>query len=485
MNKRLLLISTPYQSTTKALKLLSKEMTASPPLGLLYVACAAESMGWYVEVIDAETEHITVNNLIERIKTFRPELVGFSATTPFIKSVSFIVEKVKQVVDAKLILGGAHATVTGKECLGELFDYAFIGEADESFKIFLKSFVCTKDFSNVPGLIYRHGDRVLLNPPIPLKNLDSLPIPNRGLLKVDKYVVNVPKHGGKRYTSIMATRGCPYQCVYCSVQTIFGRTLRFRPISSLIKEVKECCENHDITHFHFIDDTLTVNRNYIIKLCNEILINKLDITWEGWTRADCIDEEILLLMKKSGFVRISFGVETGSPEIMKIIKKNVTHDQIKKAFAIAKKLDIESRCSVMIGHPGETKKTLWQTINFIRQEKNINYSNLSIATPYPGTELAEMAKKGKHGLELIVDEKDKQVRHFSPTMQMNDLTLFDLKYLQIVGLIWIHMKPEKIIGAIKRFGLVNILLTIFMTLLMFIKMILIDIFYDSKRKHQT
>jgi anaerobic magnesium-protoporphyrin IX monomethyl ester cyclase len=176
----------------------------------------------------------------------------------------------------------------------------------------------------------------------------------------------------------------------------------------------------------------------------------------------------------AGFVRISFGVETGNAEVMKILKKDMNHGHINAAFELASKMGLEARCSVMIGNPGETQETLWDTINFIRGNDNIKYSTLSIATPYPGTELAEMAKERRHGLTLNITDETKYLRYFSPTMQMNDLSMTYLKMMQIVGLIWMHLTPVKIIGSVKRFGFFRLCLTAFMTSLMLVKVIIVD-----------
>ena len=475
MSKKLTLISPSYQYQNKSLKWVAKSITVAPPLGLLYVAEAAKSVGWSVEIIDSEMEEFSLEDIVSKVDVADPDLVGITVTTPFLQSAIQISEGIKKINNVPVIIGGAHPTAKGSEVLLECFDFALQGEGDEAFKDFLKAFAGSEDYSGVSGLIYRKKGEVLSNDSIQLENLNQLGVPDRGLLNLEKYVSRVPKYGARRYTSIMATRGCPYECVFCAVQTMYGRTLRFRPLDEVIDEIKVCVEEHGITHFHFVDDTLTVNKNYVRSLCDKINKNNLDITWEGWTRADCINEELLTLMMNAGFVRVSFGVETGNPEVMKILKKDMHHGHINGAFELANKLGLEARCSVMIGNPGETQKTLWDTINFIRNNNNIKYSTLSIATPYPGTELAEMAREGRHGLKLNIDDETKFLRYFSPTMQMNDLSMTYLKIMQIIGLIWMHMTPTKIVGSIQRFGFFRIGITALMTSLLFIKIISVDI----------
>lgn len=474
MRKKLVLISPSYQYQNKSLKWVAKSITVAPPLGLLYVAEAARSIDWSVEIIDSEMEEFSLEDIVKKVTKISPDLIGITVTTPFLQSAIQITESIKKIANTPVIIGGAHPTAKGTEALLDCFDFALQGEGDEAVKHFLTAFAGSKDYSDVTGLVYRKNKKVLSNDSEQLENLNQLSVPDRGLLNLVKYVSRVPKHGKKRYTSIMATRGCPYECVFCAVQTMYGRTLRFRPLEDVIEEIKVCVREHGITHFHFVDDTLTVNKNYVRKLCHSIHENNLDITWEGWTRADCINEELLTLMMDAGFVRVSFGVETGNPEVMDILKKDMNHGHINDAFELANKLNLEARCSVMIGNPGETQKTLWDTINFIRNNDNIKYSTLSIATPYPGTELAEMALEGRHGLELKINDETKFLRYFSPTMQMNDLSMTYLKIMQIIGLIWMHFTPVKIVGSIKRFGFFRIGLTALMTSLMLLKVVCVD-----------
>lgn len=463
---KILLIAPSWNYVHRSLKFISKKIAVAPPLGLLYIATVAESEDWETQILDCDAETLSLEDILERVDCFSPDIIGFSVTTPFFGDVVSIAKNIKQSTKTPIIIGGPHPTVAGKDSLIDCFDFALTGEGEVSFKMFLQSFISNKDYFSVPGLIFRANNNIIVNKVPSLELLmDQLPIPSRRFFKIEKYKTNVPGCGEKVYTSIMITRGCPYKCIFCSVNTIFGRKLRFRSLSLVIDEIKECMERYGITHFHFVDDTLTVNREYVVELCNRIIEENLGITWEGWTRVDCVDEELFSLMKNSGFVRVSFGVETGSEEIMKIIKKRITHEQIHRAFVIANKLGIESRCSVMIGHPGETKKTLWQTINFVRKEKNILYSTLAIATPYPGTELAKMASEGSYGLRLLSKDVDRYFRYFSPVMEMNDLKAVDLKLTQIVGLLWIHLTPKRIYHVIKRFGIINIgfssILTVF------------------------
>jgi hypothetical protein len=190
----------------------------------------------------------------------------------------------------------------------------------------------------------------------------------------------------------------------------------------------------------------------------------MPVTFEGWTRANLINDEMMGLLAKAGVIRMSFGVESGDPEIMKIIKKEVEHKDIRNAFMLLGKYGIEPTCSAMLGNPGETKKTVRRTIEFIDSIPQILYSNFSISNPYPGTEMLAWARAGKHGLRLRYDDFSKYTRYDDSPIEVNDLTAKDLVRYQALGLIKIHMKPYRILAAIRMLGMWN-LVPIFINML--------------------
>ncbi|HPA48172.1 MAG TPA: hypothetical protein PK395_20580, partial [bacterium] len=153
--------------------------------------------------------------------------------------------------------------------------------------------------------------------------------------------------------------------------------------------------------------------------------------------------------------------ESGSPHVLKLIHKEVSHEDMRRAYRIAGKLDIEATCSAMMGHPGETEADVWETVRLIRSIPEIEYSPLSIAVPYPGTELYEMAKNEQHGLKLVTEDYSKYLRYAGGVMEVNGMTPEYLTKLQKRALIWMHLTPGKIIGTIRRFGLKPILQSIF------------------------
>ncbi|MCK4827524.1 radical SAM protein, partial [bacterium] len=191
-----------------------------------------------------------------------------------------------------------------------------------------------------------------------------------------------------------------------------------------------------------------------LAFCKAIHDAKLEFTWEGWTHAGTIDEEMLSAMKGAGLVRLSFGIESGDQEILKVIKKNVTLDQIRNAYRMSAKVGIETRGSAMLGHPYETKASAWRTIKFVRSIKELKQIFLNIACPYPGTELYDYAVSGRGGMRLLTSDYSQYKRYGAPVIEVGDMNAKDLKRTQTLGLLYFYLTPSRIwYNVFKRAGI--------------------------------
>jgi radical SAM superfamily enzyme YgiQ (UPF0313 family) len=202
-----------------------------------------------------------------------------------------------------------------------------------------------------------------------------------------------------------------------------------------------------------MDETLTLKRDRTLELCQAIRDNGLSFTWEGWTHASTVDEELLRAMKAAGMIRLSFGIESGDPQILKRIKKGVTREQLREAYRIAAKVGIETRGSAMLGHPCETRETAWRTIKFIRSIKECEQIFLNVACPYPGTELYDCAINGRDGMKLLTTDYSRYKRYGDPVIAVNDLDPKALKRLQTLGLLYFYLTPRRVwYNLVKRAG---------------------------------
>jgi radical SAM superfamily enzyme YgiQ (UPF0313 family) len=221
---------------------------------------------------------------------------------------------------------------------------------------------------------------------------------------------------------------------------------------NIADEMEAHYRNYGVKHFFFMDSNITLKKKHTVDLCNEIIKRKLPITFEGWTRANLINDELMALLTKAGLVRLSCGVESGDPEVLKIIKKDVPQEATREFFRLCKKHGVEAMCSAMLGSPGETKESVRRTIRFLDSIPELLFTNFSIANPYPGTEMLKWAREGKYGLRLRYDELSKYTRYDDSPIEVNDLTAKDLVRYQALGLIKIHLRPHRFIAAIRMLG---------------------------------
>ncbi|MBU2044109.1 MAG: B12-binding domain-containing radical SAM protein [Candidatus Omnitrophica bacterium] len=439
----------------------AKKASIWPPLNLAYIAALAEKLGHTVKIIDAEAENISLEKITKEIENFNPDIIGMTATTPFFH---IVVEHAKafkrRFSNIPIVIGGAHITILQEKDFPACFDYAFIGEAEESWVNFLNRYENDEDISGIKGIIYRKdGKTISTGSSEPVKDIDSIPYPARHLLNREKYNIGTLR-GRKNFTTIMTTRGCPFKCIFCSTK-VFGSQVRRRSVDSVIAEIKSVIYNFNTRHFTFLDDTLTLDRNYILAICQAIIKENLKITFDGSTRANLIDEELVEVMANSGLIRISFGLETVDPEIRKIIKKEVPLDSYEKANRITNKYGIETLNSIMLGLPGETAETVGKTLSFLRQARDIQQANFSIATPYPGTELYDMARRGDYGLRLLTEDYSRYRRYGSAVMEVNELSAEKLLQLQNDGFLSIYSAPWRILPMIRKSGILGAILMLF------------------------
>ncbi|MDD5650609.1 MAG: radical SAM protein [Candidatus Nanoarchaeia archaeon] len=356
-----------------------------PPLGLLYLASSLDKAGIKVCVIDAQIHRMGMDDIINKVMEKKPTIVGITMNTETVLIILEIIKKLKEKDSLlKIVVGGPHVNSTKDE----IFEYTtnidclVYGEGEETMVELVKNF--GKD---IPGVIYPNKKFKTR----PLKdNLDELPLIN--LNYIDDYEPYKIFYGsGRKAGSLMTTRGCPYRCIFCNVFVTSGKKYRKMSPDRVIEEIKNLQKNWGINYICFKDSTFTLDREWTTSLCNKILENKLDIEWRCNTRVDLIDRELLLLMKKSGCKCINYGVESGSPRILKILKKDITIERIKEVFKLTHEIGgIETHGGFMIGNPEETLEEVKQTIK-LAIELNPHYAAFDITTAFPGTELYDYA----------------------------------------------------------------------------------------------
>jgi len=437
----------------------AKRTGVFPPLSLAYLAAIAEKLGHEVKIIDGEVEKISLDQMVEEVVEFNPDMIGITASTPFFHIANETAVHIKKRLPGiPILLGGPHISVLMEEAFNDCFDYGFIGASDNSFPLFLKKYEKGEDISDVKGILYRDGKDVKYTGDAqPILDMDSLPTPAYHLLKMDKYKIGT-LHGMKNFVTIMTYRGCPFKCIFCSTK-VFGNKTRTRSPKLVVDEIKHIQKTYNINHFYFLDETLTLNRKHIMEILDLIIKEDLNITLEGSTRANLIDEEIVSKMHDAGLIRLSFGLESVDENIRKIMRKEIPIEKYVTANKLTNKYDIETLNSCILGLPGETKHTIKKTLSFLRDSHEVKQANFSIAVPYPGTALYEMAKNGDHGLKLVDNDFSKFIRYNCAVMQVGDLTPEELIEIQNDAFASIYLAYWRWRSVLKKSGLLGFILT--------------------------
>lgn len=366
-----------------------------PSMGLAAIGAVAEERGHEVKILDCEAFGYSYAELENKIKDYRPQIVGMQTYCNTINRCRQIAEQIKTNIapDIKIVLGGVQATLFPEEYAQDKnIDFIVKGEGELVFENLLKAIENNGDFASVKGLVWKINGRIINNENESLvENLDELPFPSRHLFQPDKYYPSAQIRG-KRTFHIITSRGCPFRCGFCSCHKTFGRTYRFMSAARVIREIKYLVEEYRADSLHFYDDTLTIHKGRIMELCELMIKNKLTLPWACFTRVDKVDRELLQAMKRSGCYQIFYGVESGTQRLLDIIDKDITLEQIKNAVQITKEEGIEALGSFIIGLPTETPEESERTIRFAI-ELDMDFAHCEIFTPHPGTQIFEIALK--------------------------------------------------------------------------------------------
>lgn len=403
--KRVLLIAPPFY------RLMGSHYNGLH-LGIAYIAAVLKEYGHTVGVYNADycntDEYLNQRQLFNnypsykavlndlsnpiwgeiknKISSFMPDLVGIAMLTANYKAAKNIAKIARQVDrNTKVVVGGAHVTLDPIGSLAEEeFDYVIRGEGEFTFL----ELADDQKVEEIKGLSFKKGSKMVHNDDRPLiKKLDVLPFPCRDSFINDTEYLD--------FGNIITGRGCSFACSYCASPRLWHRTVRFRSIPNLISELEHLRENYNSPLIRFVDDTFTLNQRRAKEICRQIIDKKLDIKWVCDTRADCLDEELVALMKEAGCIRIKIGVESGSDRVLKSIKKGVTTQKIRQAVGLIKEQRLPLTIYLMAGFPGETNDDLRQTIEFAK-ELNANYVSLSVLAPYYGTQIwSDIEKSGR------------------------------------------------------------------------------------------
>jgi anaerobic magnesium-protoporphyrin IX monomethyl ester cyclase len=393
------------------------------PLGLGYLAAVLEKNGYEVDVIDCQASGIRFEEAKAELSKRQPDVVGLTSTTLTYKSALRIIEIAKEVCPKCLtIIGGVHVTFWDENALKECpqLDLVVRKEGEITFLELIKKLEAGKSFDDVLGITYRKGKDVARTPDRPyIEDLDSLPFPAHHLWPLDR----LKKYGDVMFP-LMTSRGCVFWCEFCSAVRMFGRKFRMRSAKNVVDEIEYIHKTYGANIFTFYDDAFTVDQARVEEICRELHARNLKVTWDCGTRVDMVTKELLQKMKDAGCIAIWFGVEAGSQQVIDAMGKGFTANRTKQAFKMAKEVGLITVASVVFGFPGETRESAMATVKLVEEidPDDIGYY---IATPYPGTPMADYVKKMGWVKVTDFDRYDTATPIFElPTMSMKEVKKF-------------------------------------------------------------
>lgn len=385
---RLVLLQPPLKKVIEAATpdYIDQNRGHTPPIGLLYIQAAVEHSIHESIFLDANLEGWDYAETASQILYYKPDLVGIQAMTFTLPDAYLVAKALKQLnPEVQVMLGGPHATIYPKETAAlEAVDFAFAGEGEVGFIDFLNVFDNIEKRAAMPGIACKINGKISYTPSSGLlKKLDDVYYPARKSSKYMRYSSVLAKRNP--ITIMITSRGCPFQCIFCNRM---GRQYRYHSAQYVLDEIDEISKMN-IKEIFIHDDTFSLKRDRVKEICKGIIERRYDIIWEARTRVDCVDEELLTIMRKAGCHRLSFGVESGSDKVLKSIKKGINPEQVRKVFKWCRQVGIVTLADFMFGNLDEEKEDIKKSLQLVK-EINPDYIQYSICSPYPGTPLYKL-----------------------------------------------------------------------------------------------
>jgi anaerobic magnesium-protoporphyrin IX monomethyl ester cyclase len=407
---RLAFIYPPYGGVRNqpSIETVTRNYGIYPPINLAYVSAIARHSGHDVSFMDANAECLSKEDVLKRVRKSGAEVLLFTVTTYLFHQTLDWIRYLKKNTGCKIIVGGVHAKIYPKETMSHRsIDYVVAGDCENALPNLLAALQSKPSparLKRVPNICFRDSGQVVQTGPGECCGFLKGVYPARDLLPNSMYYSFISQR--KNYTGILSSRGCPFRCNYCEQGHQTHNSVR--EAHDFIREIEQCYHEHGIREFDFFDPIFTMNKKRAIALCDAIKRLGLDIQYAIRTRPDCVDEEIIIALKKSGCKRIYYGIESSDQEILKKINKKSDLAVIEKVVRLTNKHGINTFGFFMFGCPGETLETIRRTAEYSRKLK-LDYVQYNNFVALAGTEIYRqlMSETGKDfWSEYTLQEKE-------------------------------------------------------------------------------
>ncbi|MBI5115645.1 cobalamin B12-binding domain-containing protein [Candidatus Poribacteria bacterium] len=367
------------------------------PLGLAYLGGELLHADHQVSAIDlmlSKPEEARAD-LARRFFDFQPDIVGVTCNSHERLAAFEVARWIKSLQDIPVVMGGPHVTFTAEQTLCSVreVDIVVLHEGEHALRDICDSMTNGSSLDDVKGIVFRRNGRILKTQHRPfIADLDLLPMPARHLFEQDKYDLYLPIEDRPKAVHIVSSRGCPYPCFFCSATRMAGGKARMRSAEHVVREVQMVAEDHPSYKWvFFYDDHFTLSKERVMEICERMMQKRLGLNWGCYGRADSLDKELVRAMKAAGCRMISFGVESGSDHVLRLMGKRVNRQAIDKAIDLTKSEGIVARCSFFFGYPGERFVDVFKTLRMISkmglEKDEVVWSECPVL--YPGTILLD------------------------------------------------------------------------------------------------
>jgi B12 binding protein/radical SAM family protein len=365
---------------------------SEPPLGVLSLAAVLKARGLHTDIIDLTSlwtrsrcpPEQLFKETVAALRAAKPQILGLSTICSTYPLTLRLAKTLSQKFpDIPIVLGGPQASVVDTATLNAFpfVDFVLRGEAEDTMPTLVDCLLNGSSPRRLPGLTFRNGAGVQRNPDaVPIQDLDSLPLPSFEAYSDVSQWPSLPLEIG---------RGCPFSCRFCSTSGFFRRRYRLKSTSHVIREMTLLSDRYGIRAFDLIHDMFTVDRRRVAEFCSRLIALGAPYNWSCSARTDCVDSQLLTMMRDAGCSGIFFGIETGSARLQRVIQKNLDLDRARAVFRQCDRLGLETIASLIIGYPDETESDFQATLSFFRDTVRLERTDaqLCILAPRAGTSL--------------------------------------------------------------------------------------------------
>jgi anaerobic magnesium-protoporphyrin IX monomethyl ester cyclase len=398
MTKEVLLLNPPTD-LRRSHGIAGQFQTKNEPMGLAYIAAYLEREGMSVSLVDAYADELGMDEVLARVGLENPLIVGISCLTPNAPVVYEIAGAIrKRFPKVVLVMGNVHPNIFRRETLeAGLADFIVEGEGEATMTELVRAVADRKPLDKVLGIHYREDGRVVSTGKRPLiTDIDSLPLPARHLLPMEKYRFFSTARLRERGAAMLATRGCPFHCTFCTTGNM-GKAYRKRSPKLICDEMELLVDRYRVQQVAFFDAAFPLDKKHGLAVCKEIVTRGLQrkMVWVTETRVNAMDDELAVAMRDAGCGLVSFGIEAGVQVLLDNIRKNFSLEQVRTAVRAAARAGMRTMGFFMLGLPGETVRLSQQTVDFAKSLP-LDYASFNLTVPYPGSELYEtLVRDGK------------------------------------------------------------------------------------------